>query len=73
MKARRLLRAVMRPLKRAIRPLRLRYLKHQIAASQHEIQRLASFRMDLAELEAIEHRHQVQLAARRIAIERGLA
>lgn len=73
MKARRLLQAVKRPLKRLARPLRLRYLKYQISVSQHELERLAEFRKALTELESIEHCHQVQLAARRIAIERGLA
>lgn len=69
--ARRLLRAVTRPLKRLARPLRLRLIDHAMKQSCKEIERLSCMREDLAELEQNEHRHQVRLEMRRNQIEKG--
>lgn len=71
--ARRLLRAVTRPLKRLARPLRLRYIDWQTKQSCQEVERLNSYREDLDNLEANEYRNQVRLEMRRNAIERGAA
>ena len=70
---RRLLRAVMRPFKRLVRPLRLRYIDWKTKQSCAEIERLLDMRDDLAQLERIEKRHQVRLEMRRNQIERGHA
>lgn len=71
--ARRLLRAVTRPIKRLARPLRLRYIDWQTKRSCAELERLHEMHDDLEHLQQIEHFHQVQLEVRRQQIERGLA
>lgn len=68
----RLLRAAVRPIKRLIRPLRLRWIDYQRACSAREIERLCDLRDDLVQLERIEHRAQVRLEMRRDRILRGL-
>lgn len=69
----RLLRAAVRPLKRLVRPLRLRLIDYQINHSTSEIERLLDMRDDLAKLQRIEHNNQVRLGIRRNEIERGRA
>lgn len=71
MTARRLLRAVARPIKRLARPLRLRWIDYQRSQSVKEIERLKDMRDDLKQLEGIEHRNQVALEMRRNEIVRG--
>ncbi len=73
MTARRLLRAVTRPLKRLIRPLRLAYIGYQVEHSALQMERLRNWRADLVELEKIEARNQVRLEVRRNEIEKGFA
>lgn len=69
----RLLRAVTRPIKRLIRPLRLRYVDFLTRRSCAELERLSCLREDLHQLERNEHFNQVQLEVRRQQIERGFA
>lgn len=73
MTARRLLRVLSRPIKRLIRPLRLRWIDHSIEHSCAEVQRLSNMRDDLIKLEQIEHFYQVQLSVRRQRIEKEAA
>lgn len=72
MSARRLLRAVLRPLKRITRAWRLQHAEYLLKHSEHELARLADMRRSLADLEASEHRYQVRLAARRQQLQRGM-
>lgn len=69
--ARRLLRAVTRPIKRLVRPLRLRHIDYLIKHSDHEIERLQWLREELTHLEQNENRYQVKLEMRRNEIEKG--
>lgn len=69
--ARRLLRAIARPVKRLIRPLRLRHLDYLAKHSRHLVERIQMARADLVRAEHSEHRYQVRLEARRNQIERG--
>lgn len=68
---RRLIRAIARPVKSALRPLRLRLIDWQAKQSSIELERLYDMRDDMHKLADIEHRHQVKLAIRRQQIERG--
>jgi len=68
---RRLLRAMTRPLKRLVRPLRLRYVDFLMKRSCAELERLYDMRDDLVQLERSEHMYQVQLEVRRDQIEKG--
>lgn len=61
-----LFRAIVRPVKRLLRPLRLRWIDFQAEASKREL-------AYLQQLECNEHHFQVQLEVRRQQIERGLA
>lgn len=70
--ARRLLRAVLRPLKRITRAWRLKHAEYLIKHSEHELARLADLRKSLVELEANEHRYQVHLSMRRQQLQRGM-
>jgi len=63
--------ALSRPVKRLLRPLRLRLVAIAVAASEHEVKRLREIREDAAQLEHYEHRRQVALAFRRNKLERG--
>jgi hypothetical protein len=69
--ARRLFRAMTRPIKRLARPLRLRYIDYLTKQSCREVERLNDMREDLVELERTEKRNQVALELRRNQIERG--
>lgn len=69
----RLLRAVTRPLKRLVRPLRLRWIDHSMKRSAGEIERLCDMRDDIHKLQQVERIHQVKLEMRRNQIERGHA
>lgn len=71
MSARRLLRILTRPVKRLLRPWRLRHLDYLAAYSDQEIDRLRMMRADIVALEQNEHKYQVHLSMRRSAIERG--
>jgi len=59
--------------RRATKPLRLWITECQIERSREAAQCLEELRVDAAELIRAENAYQAQLAARRIAIERGLA
>lgn len=67
----RLFRAVTRPLKRLVRPLRLRLIDWQTRQSCAELERLYDMRDGLMQRQQIEHRHQVKLEMRRNQIVRG--
>lgn len=69
----RLLRAVARPFKRLVRPLRLRCIDWQREYSAKEVERLLEMRDDLMQLEQYEKLRQVKLELRRSRIERGHA
>lgn len=71
--ARRLLRAVARPIKRLVRPLRIAHLKYLAKHSAHQIQRLREMRADIIEMEREQCLYQVELHMRCEQIERGLA
>lgn len=73
MSARRIARALARPIKRLVRAWRLKHAEYLIKHSEHELQRLADMRQALTECEAAQHRQQVHLAARRMRLERGLS
>lgn len=71
MTARRILRAMTRPVRRLLRPLRLRLIAHRIARSEQQIDRLREMREDLVLMEKYEHQQQIHLCVRRIELERG--
>jgi hypothetical protein len=60
-----------RPIRKMLRPLRLRLINWQMKHSENEIQRLRSLRSALIYLEGIEHVHQVRLVIRRAQIEQS--
>jgi len=66
---RRLLRAVTRPLKRLVRPLRLRWIDYKMKCSRDELERLYNMRDDFIQLEAAEKKSQEKLEAERKKIE----
>lgn len=69
----RVLRAVTRPLKRLIRPLRLAHIDYLRKHSAHQLERLCDLRDSLMHMERYEHLRQVELEMRRNRIERGRA
>lgn len=70
---RRILHAFTRPIKRLVRPLRLRLIDWQARQSRYELGRLYDLRDDIGKLEQIEKREQARLDERRNEIERGCA
>lgn len=71
MSVRKILRAVARPIKRVLRPMRLRFIGWRIKRSNAQLERLRSFRRDIFDLEREQCFRQVKLAVRRAEIERG--
>lgn len=69
MNSRRIIRALARPVKRLIRPLRLRWNARQIEQSELQVEYLRELRAATIEHEQAENRRQVQLAVRRIELE----
>lgn len=70
---RRLLRAVTRPLKRLIRPLRLAHIAYLQKHSAHQLEYLYDQRDSLHQAEQYEHLRQVELEMLKNQIERGRA
>jgi hypothetical protein len=70
---RRLLRAVTRPFKRLVRPLRLRLIDYQTAYSAREIERLCDMRDDIHKLQRVQRFKQVKFERLRQQIVKGHA
>ena len=66
-------RVIRRLARKLTKPLRLWVTECQLEKSRENVSYFASVRAHLAKLEREEVEHQAQLAARRQAIERGLA
>jgi hypothetical protein len=66
-----MIRRLRRPLVRALRPLLLRLIDWQIAASESEIRRVRELRVVTHQLETTEHIAQISLQERRQQIERA--
>lgn len=66
-----IIRVVKRPIRKLLRPLRMRLIGWQIRHSEKELLRLRAMRADLIHLEEREHIEQVRLTIRRCQLERS--